>query len=210
MNSNRHYGYTPNEQGTGYQINPGEAQEVQRLFEQAATKGVAIYMRTNDPEKEAAPKRAALYTRSATSQEPGEENNALATQMRLCRMYCQSHGYTVDDKHIYSEIGSGNDGYTRRPQLAALLDAAKQREFDVLVIATHNRLSRRLAHAAAIIEELQQHGVQVENVDGQNLDDFTPLVQALREQVSQTEQQKIVSRMQLGKAAKRAQREQQQ
>ena len=88
-------------------------------------------------------KRAAMYTRSAASQEPGEENNALATQIRLCRLHCQVEGYATDEKHIYSEIGSGNDGYNRRPQLTALLEAAKLGAFDVLVIATHNRLSRR-------------------------------------------------------------------
>ena len=121
-------------------------------------------------------KRAAIYTRSAASQEPGEENNALATQIRLCKMHCQVQGYTTDEKCIYSVIGSGNDdSYNRHPQLTALLEAAKLGAFDVLVIATHNRLSRRLAYAAAIIEELQQYGVEVESIDGHNLTDIDTL-----------------------------------
>ncbi len=128
------------------------------------------------------------------------------TETRLCRMHCQVQGYATDEKHIYSEIGSGSDGYNRRPQLTALLEAAKQGAFDVLVIATHNRLSRRLAHAAAIIDELQQYGVQVESVDGHNPDDVTPLVQALREHVAGIERQMINRRIKYGIAAKKAQR----
>src|SRR5262245_47049004 len=114
-------------------------------------------------EQGTAPKRAALYTRSAGSQEPGEEYNALATQIRLCMMYGQSQGDTTDDKDIYSEIGNGTTDQNRRPQLTTLLEAAKQGAFDVLVIATHNRLSHSLTHTTAILEELKQYGVQVES-----------------------------------------------
>ncbi len=124
-------------------------------------------------------------------------------------MHSLIHGYTTDDKHIYSEIGSGTDGYNRCPQLTALLEAAKQGAFDVLVIATHNRLSRRLAYATAIIEELQQYGVEVESIDGHNPDDVTPLVQTLREHVAETERQMINHRIRYAQATRKAQREQQ-
>jgi site-specific DNA recombinase len=165
--------------------------------------------KTNLLEQATAPRRAALYTRSAASQEPGEENNALATQIRLCKMHCQVQGYATDEKHIYSEIGSGNDGQSPRPQLTALLEAAKQGAFEVLVIATQNRLSRRLIHANTIIEELQQYGVQVESVDGHDPDDMMLLVETLREYVAHTEREMINQRIKYGIAAKKAQREQQ-
>jgi DNA invertase Pin-like site-specific DNA recombinase len=151
--------------------------------------------------------RAAIYTQSAESKEPGEENNALATETRLCKMHCHVQGYATDEKHIYSEIGSGNDGYNRCPQLTALLEAAKLGAFDVLVIATHNRLSRRRAVAAAIIDELQQYGVEVESIDGHNPDDMTPLVETLKGYVAETERQMINQRIKYALATKKAQRE---
>ncbi len=174
---------TPNEEGLSYETNPIE--------------------------RATAPKRAAMYIRSAVSQELGEEYDALATQIRLCRMYCQIQGYTTDGDHIYSQIGSNTDSYNQHPQLTALLEAAKLGAFDVLVISTHNRLSRRLAYATAIIDELQQYGVEVESVDGHDLGDITALAEAIREHVSLVERQMRGKRIKAGKAAKKAEREQQ-
>jgi DNA invertase Pin-like site-specific DNA recombinase len=103
------------------------------------------------------------------------ENMAIAA---LYVISCTSQRHFVDHP-TNSEMGSSNDGYNRRPQLAALLEAAKQRAFDVLVITTHHQFSRRPAQATAIIEELQQYGVQVESVDDHGPDDATSLVQVL-------------------------------
>jgi hypothetical protein len=63
--------------------------------------GLLIPMTEGEDSMKSKQKRAAMYTRSAASQEPGEENNALATQIRLCKMYCQVQEYTTDEKHIY-------------------------------------------------------------------------------------------------------------
>jgi site-specific DNA recombinase len=210
MNNNHPYGYTPNELGTGYEINPGEAAEVRLLFEQAATKGVAIYMRTNDPGKEATPKRAAIYARSATQSQEVTGMSSIDRQLAACQKYCTYHGYTLEEKHIYHEIVAGKE-YKNRPQFTALLAAAKERQFDVLVIFSIDRLARDFLYRTMILDELTRAGITVECSDGQNLDDPAwKLAEAVLAEVAQVERQKIISRMQHGKAAKRAQREQQQ
>jgi len=79
----------------------------------------------------------------------------------------------------------------------------------VLVIATHNRLSRRLAQTTALIDELQQYGVQVESIDGHNLTDMAPLVQALTEHVAEIERQMISRRIKHAIATKKARPEEQ-
>ena len=54
-------------------IDPGEPWQIGRGFEQFTAGRVAVYARTNEPQKAAARKRAAIYARTALSQEPGEK-----------------------------------------------------------------------------------------------------------------------------------------
>jgi DNA invertase Pin-like site-specific DNA recombinase len=132
-------------------------------------------IRINDPGKEATPKHAAIYARTAASQ--GEEENiplasllALATLVEECRAYCQEHGYIIDKKQIYREVYNGRTDYIKRPRLANVLHKAaapepEQREFDIVVIASIGQLSPDQAQAAAILDELERHHITVECVD---------------------------------------------
>jgi DNA invertase Pin-like site-specific DNA recombinase len=207
MDTQKPYSYTLNDQQTASEINPGEANKVRRLFEQAVTKGVAMYSITNDPGKEANPKRAAIYARSATRSQEVTGMSNLDKQIRACLMYCAECGYTLDDQHVYQEIVGGKE-YKDRPQFTTMRTAAKERQFDVLVIFSLDRLARDSQFQTIMLNELTQAGITVECVEGHELE-VLKIAQAMKEEAARIERQQIIKRMQYGKAAKKAQREQQ-
>jgi predicted site-specific integrase-resolvase len=159
MNSKLSYGYPPNEQGTGYQINPGTATKLRRLFEQAAAGHVAIYTRTIDPGKEATPKRAAIYARVAVSQEQGTPN-VLEAQIKACQEHCERRGYPLE--HVYQDTASG--AQLDRPMLNALRQAAREHQFTVLVVWDYGRLARKTALLATLLSELEEAGITVRSL----------------------------------------------
>jgi DNA invertase Pin-like site-specific DNA recombinase len=107
-------------------------------------------------------KRAAIYARLATfPQEP--QPNPFAIQIRRCQSYCEHHGYRLSEAHIYQEVFSGTSLQTR-PQLTRLREAAKRREFDVLVVVAADRIARNPALVSALVAELDGCGVTVERV----------------------------------------------
>jgi site-specific DNA recombinase len=144
-------------------------------------------------------KRAAIYARTAVSQE--SFNNALARQIQQNQAYCQEHDYSVEEIHIYSEECSGIANYHNRPQFTALLDAAKRREFDVVVISAFDRLSRDHTQGIAIIDELQKHGITVES--GEGTAELGVMKMEILAEVGKIERRKLAERSRYAKAAKR-------
>lgn len=106
------------------------------------------------------PTFAAIYTRSATANDQVGEN-PLHKQITFCQQYCQAHGYSVEERHIYQEIASGAD-YRNRPGFRALCLAATSHEFEVVVIVSHDRLARNPLHVAKLLESLDSMGIRVE------------------------------------------------
>lgn len=106
------------------------------------------------------PQYAAIYARSATSNDKAAQC-PLDKQIASCQHYCQQHGYTVEPRHIYQDIASGAD-YRNRPGLHALCVAATLREFEVVVIISHDRLARHPLHVATVLEALDALSIRVE------------------------------------------------
>jgi len=188
-----------------YKINPKKAQEARHSFEQVGAGSVAVYLRTNDPRKAATSKRAAIYARTALSQELGGENFGLAEQIERCKQYCQERGYTIDERYIYSESGSGSVDPRSHPRFASLHGAAQRHEFDILVLVSLDRLSRNQAHSAALLDELAQCGVTVECVDG----DTAELFLEIKRCAVELERARIAARAAQGRTARKAKRVQQ-
>jgi len=123
---------------------------------------VAFYCRVATPEQaENRPERAAIYVRSATG-----DDNALAAQIDQCIAYCQEQGYAVDAEHIYKETSSlsGVADYNTYPALTALRKAAKEYQLDKAVVPDFSRFSRKAEYVVAIVNELEQNGVEVESI----------------------------------------------
>jgi DNA invertase Pin-like site-specific DNA recombinase len=158
---------------------------------------------THDPGKEANRNHAAIYARTATSQV--KENFALERQIAACRVYCQKHGYSVEEGHIYSEECSGIEGYQKRLQLGEVLRLATtaKREnqtppFEKLIVISLDRLSRDYVQQTAIIQELNLQGVIVESLDGYG-PDVTMFMQTVKQEIAQIERDQLIRRVKLGK-----------
>jgi site-specific DNA recombinase len=145
------------------------------------------------------PVHAAIYARTAVSQD--SYNYALTSQIEQCKAYCQEHGYTVEEAHIYSEEYNGIENYHNRQQLTALIKAAKRREFDTVVIFAFDRLSRDHAQVIAIIDELQKHGITVESREGPA--ELAVMTMEILAEAGQIERRKLAERTRHAKAAKR-------
>lgn len=93
--------------------------------------------------------RAALYARCSTgSQDLGAQVDALTE-------YARRRGA---EPVVFADKGvSGRKD--RRPALDAMMDAARRREIDVIVVARIDRLARSLAHMARLGDELRDLGV---------------------------------------------------
>jgi site-specific DNA recombinase len=120
--------------------------------------------------------RAAIYARVSTDKQE-EDGTSLVTQVQKCLEYCWRKGYVVAEIHIYREVWTGAE-YRERPLLSKLREAARNREFDVVVFYAFDRLSRNQVHQAVIIDDLQYNGVGIECVT-ENFDD-SPLGKFMR------------------------------
>lgn len=198
MNHHVPYGYTRNGQGNGYQINAEEAQEVRRLFKHAAAGNVAIYGRTNDPDKEATPKRAAIYARVGTQNQDGQTSDALELQVNGCKGYCQECGYTFE--LVYQEAFSG--AKIDRPMLNDLRQAAREKQFDVLVIWDFNRLARRMALQALLIRELNEAEITIQSVCDGTGEERTRFIMTAQTYMAEVERERIQARTRKGNAAR--------
>jgi site-specific DNA recombinase len=95
--------------------------------------------------------------------------------------------------------------WEHRPALLALLDRAGAGDFDVLLVAKLDRLSRDHATLVVIERQLQRHGVEVVSTAEQTNGDG-PLAEFIRGQlalVAQLERQMILERVSAGKAKKK-------
>ena len=73
------------------------------------------------------------------------------------RAFIAPRGWTV--AKVYSDRESGRK--SDRPALKQLMDAARRREIDVIVVWKFDRMSRSTSHFLEVIEELRTLGVDL-------------------------------------------------
>src|ERR1044071_9056876 len=91
----------------------------------------------------------------------------------------------------------------RYSKLGQILDLARTRAFDVLVVHEIDRLSRNLAKQLVVEEELSRSGIRIEYVLGEYAN--TPegnLMKHVRAVVAEYEREKIKERIERGKRLK--------
>jgi site-specific DNA recombinase len=151
-------------------------------------------------------KRFAIYARSATSQDP-TSNFAIADQIHECKEHGIAHGYELVEDQIYQEVIGGNTDKTP-PQLERVLQCAKEGQFDVLILRSYDRLSRRTDRMPVLIATLEGYGVKVESVNEEVpqsavLGTMHGMFSALQAEVARIERERITARMKHGRQAKR-------
>ena len=111
-------------------------------------------------------KRIALYARVSTDKQTVEN------QLIELRSLCERLGYSIVQEYTDNGI-SGAKGRNDRPALDAMLKAATQRKFDMVMCWSIDRLGRSLQNLVEILNELQALGIDL-YFQQQGMDTSTP------------------------------------
>jgi DNA invertase Pin-like site-specific DNA recombinase len=113
--------------------------------------------------------RIALYARVSTKDQSCE------MQLRDLRAYGAARGFDLVREYVdVGESGSKDS----RPNLNMLLDDARKRQFDAIVVWRFDRFARSTKHLLLALEEFRSLGIQFISYQ-ENMDTSSPLGQAL-------------------------------
>jgi site-specific DNA recombinase len=103
----------------------------------------------------------AVYMR--VSSEEQRERQSIATQRDFAAKYCDLHQLTVHE--IYADDGvPGVVPIESRPGGKWLLEAARRRQFDQILVFKLDRLGRNAAMVLTAVEMLQEYGIRVRSM----------------------------------------------
>jgi len=102
--------------------------------------------------------RAAFYAR--VSSEAQARDNTIASQVAALRERVAADGATMGPDAAYIDEGHSGSSLVR-PALERLRDAVAAGEIDRVYLLAPDRLARRHAHQALLMEEFRRAGVEV-------------------------------------------------
>src|SRR5450759_55789 len=114
--------------------------------------------------------RAAMYIRVST-EEQAEEGWSVDAQERALRSFCLAKDWQVVS--IFKDEGKTGTN-TNRPGFQAMLQAARGRQFETIVVHKLDRFSRNLEDVLRILGELEKWSVSFVSATEANLDFTTP------------------------------------
>ena len=100
--------------------------------------------------------RAAIYSRFSTDR---QTESSIADQVRVCTEHAQKEGWTVT--HHFEDQAISGAAIGNRPGCVAMLEAAKARAFDVLLVMDTSRLSRSSADLSKIADRMVFMGLRI-------------------------------------------------
>src|SRR5437763_3344208 len=106
---------------------------------------------------------AAIYARVSSARQAKDET--IASQTLALREHARAQGLDVPEEWVFED--AGHSGTTLvRPGLEQLRDLAAQGAIDVVLVYSPDRLARKFAYQALLIEEFSRCGVAVRFVKG--------------------------------------------
>ena len=106
---------------------------------------------------------AAIYARVSSSRQAKDET--IGSQTAALREHAAASGLEVPAEWVFED--EGHSGATLiRPALERLRDLAAQAAIDVVLVYSPDRLARKFAYQALLIEEFNRAGVRVEFIKG--------------------------------------------
>jgi DNA invertase Pin-like site-specific DNA recombinase len=151
------------------------------------------------PSRPAALRRAALYARVSTD-DKGQDPE---TQLRQLREFAGRRNFEIAAEFIDHASGTRND----RPQFKRLMEAARRREVDVVLVWRYDRFARSTQALVNALMEFRSLGVDFISYQ-ENVDTTTPqgeLVFGMMASLAQFESSLIGERVRAGMARARAQ-----
>src|SRR6266566_5606223 len=113
--------------------------------------------------------RIGTYARVSTKDQSCE------LQVRDLRAYCAARGF--DLVREYNDVGQSG-AKDSRPELNKLMDDARKRQFDAIVVWRFDRFARSTKHLLSALEEFRALGIQFISYQ-ENIDTSSALGQAL-------------------------------
>jgi DNA invertase Pin-like site-specific DNA recombinase len=110
-----------------------------------------------------------IYARVSTKDQSCE------LQIRDLRAYCAARGFDLIREYIDTGQSGAKDS---RPELNTLMDDARKRQFDAIIVWRFDRFARSTKHLLVALEEFRSLGIQFISYQ-ENVDTSTPLGQAL-------------------------------
>ena len=118
------------------------------------------------------PQRAVLYARVSTDEQ--KEGDNILTQIRMGEQYCKTFGIELTTIYDQDEGISGTLPLQERPGGAMLLEAARDKKFDVVLIYNVKRLSRKLTVLLDAWSEFEALGLNVRSMT-ESIDTSSPM-----------------------------------
>ncbi len=105
--------------------------------------------------------RCAIYTRKSTLKGLDQNYNSLEAQEDRCKSFIELHeGQGWEFVQTFSDAGISG-GTTQRPGLKAMLEAARARKFEMVVVFKLDRLARNQRDFLNMLDSLSKNGVEV-------------------------------------------------
>ncbi|MGH7092199.1 MAG: recombinase family protein [Stellaceae bacterium] len=147
--------------------------------------------------------RVAIYARVSTDDRGQDPENQLAQ----LRAWCTASHHAIVAEFV--DQASGGKGADKRPQLAAMLDAAHRRQFDLLLVWALDRLSREgMVPTIGHLQRLAAAGVAFHSYTEPLLSTGNEIVRdillAVMASLAKMERQKISERTKAGLERARA------
>lgn len=147
--------------------------------------------------------RIAIYARVSLDDGRQDAEN----QLVQLRAWCASAGHEIAAEYV--DRASGGKGADKRPQFAAMLDAAHRRQFDIVLCWAIDRLSREgMAATVGYLQRFAAAGVAFHSYSEPHLSTDNELVRdillAVMASLAKVERQKISERTKAGLARVRA------
>jgi DNA invertase Pin-like site-specific DNA recombinase len=137
--------------------------------------------------------KTALYARVSTTNH-GQDTDV---QLRELREYCQRRGWEITTEYVDAGISGAKE---RRPQLDKLVQDAKRRKFDAVVVYRYDRFARSLRHLVNALEEFRALGIDFVSLH-EGVDTSTPngrLVFGIFASIAEFERELIRDRVKSG------------
>lgn len=122
-------------------------------------------------------KRIAIYARYSGKR---QKMTSIEDQIAMAKKFCAHQGWEVTQVFIDPAM---TGRHSRRPGLQAMLKAARNHEFDAIVVELLDRLTRRMADALSAFEALQFQGIELHSVVEGQYDFYRVLIAALGAQL---------------------------
>ena len=113
--------------------------------------------------------RIGIYARVSTKDQSCE------LQVRDLRAYCAARGFDLVREYVDVGQSGAKDS---RPELNILMDDARKRQFDAIVVWRFDRFARSTKHLLSALEEFRSLGIQFISYQ-ENIDTSSALGQAL-------------------------------